>query len=117
MHSKDWGYMKLLQLYRSAIQVYIANGPVVPASEAAGETAVAVCSQTAVAVCSDDPTSLLLVSECEARYHSKLEPETTHRREEASISLVCSWWILHMVLNSTALGQCQDHVPLPETGV
>ena len=63
MHSKDKGYIKLLKLYIRAIKVYIAEGPVAAASEAAGETAVAeytqtaaaVCSQTAVAVCSDDP--------------------------------------------------------------
>ena len=50
MHSKDKGYMKLLRMYMQAIKMYIAEGPVVAASEAAGETAVAEYSQTAVAV-------------------------------------------------------------------
>ena len=41
MHSKDNGYMKLVRTYMKAIKIYIAEGPVVAASEAAGETAVA----------------------------------------------------------------------------
>ena len=64
MHLKDRGYMSLLRIYTRAVKMYIAEGPVVAASEAAGETAVAENSQTAVAVgshtaiavCSDDPT-------------------------------------------------------------
>ena len=38
--------MKLLKVYMKAVDMYIAEGPVVAASEAAGETAVAVCAQT-----------------------------------------------------------------------
>ena len=63
MQSKDKNYMKILRMYMKAIKRYIAEGPVVAASEAAGDTAVAensqtavaVGSETAVAVCSDDP--------------------------------------------------------------
>ena len=61
MNKTDRGYMRLLKMYGAAIKMYTANGPSVPAIEAAGavaecsETAVAVCRNTAVAVCSDDP--------------------------------------------------------------
>ena len=41
MHGKDKGYMKLVRMYMTAIKMYFAEGPVVAASEAAGETAVA----------------------------------------------------------------------------
>ena len=44
MHKKDKGYYKILRTYMKAIQIYIADGPVVAASEAAGETAAAACS-------------------------------------------------------------------------
>ena len=50
MLNKDKNYMSLLRMYATAIKMYIAEGPVVAASEAAGETAVAENSQTAVAV-------------------------------------------------------------------
>ena len=55
MNGKDKGYMKLLRMYMQAIKMYFADGPVVAASEAAGETAVAEYSHTAVAVCSENP--------------------------------------------------------------
>ena len=37
-------YIKLLKIYEGAVNMYLAEGPIVAASEAAGETAVAVGS-------------------------------------------------------------------------
>ena len=81
MNGKDKGYMKLLRMYMQAINMYFADGPVVAASEAAGETAVAEYSHTAVAVCSENPN----------RKHIPRRPRLGYEYESTKRGVIQNW--------------------------